>query len=86
MVKKTQKEWVKECLERDGSISRNQALGNFVSRLGAIACDLRQDGWELEGKWRGNDYVYSLITKPVKPLTPNQEISRKMEEQLAIFN
>lgn len=67
-MKQTQREWVIEQLDKYGEITRNQALSHFISRLGAIACDLKKDGYELTTKWRGGDFVYTLSSKPVKTI------------------
>lgn len=67
---KTHKEWVKDQLEREGRISRNQALRNFVSRLASRIADLRQEGWEFDIKREEGDYVYVVKERPSpKPLT-----------------
>lgn len=64
MTNKTQKSWVKGILLKEGSISRNFALKNYVSRLGAIICLLKKEGLEIEGKNHEGDYVYSLMNHP----------------------
>jgi hypothetical protein len=46
-MKKTQLETVKKQLLETGQVSRNWCLQNFISRLGAIACDLKAEGFEL---------------------------------------
>ena len=60
--------WTIKQLLENGKVSRNDALKNFISRLGAIICDLNQSGWKIEGKNEktpyGTDYVYRLL--PVK--------------------
>lgn len=66
---KTHKEWVKDQLEAQGKISRNQALRNFVTRLASRIADLRQEGWEFDIKREEGDYVYYVREKPApKPL------------------
>ena len=69
----TQTEWIKEKLNREGRITRNEALSRFCSRLGARIADLKAEGWEFitdtietirpDGK-RGKDYVYIVKAKP----------------------
>ncbi len=61
---KTHKEWVKDQLETNGEISRNQALRNFVSRLASRIADLRQEGWTFDIKREEGDYVYVVKEKP----------------------
>lgn len=67
---KHQDEWVKKVLLDNGEISRNYALQNYVSRLGEIMCDLKDEGWNFEAEYRktpnGRDYVYKLVgTQPM---------------------
>ena len=61
-MKTTQRESVLEQLKSSGYISRNDCLKRFITRLGAIICDLNKEGWKLEGKFvktdYGEDYVY----------------------------
>lgn len=63
---KTQLERVKAKLERDGFVTRNECLSQFpaITRLGARIIDLKREGYEIEGEWRGGDYVYKLVAKP----------------------
>lgn len=64
----TQMDWVKLTLVADGEISRNYALRNYVSRLGALICTLKKQGMDISGEWRATttpfgkrkDYVYKL--------------------------
>lgn len=60
-------DWVKTQLVKNGSITRNQALRRYISRLGARINDLRNAGWNIEGKWiktkYGRDYEYTLVIK-----------------------
>lgn len=58
----TQQKLVIKRLLEDGEVSRNWALQNYITRLGAIICDLNADGWNIKGQWvkknGGRDYVY----------------------------
>lgn len=54
----SQKNWVKQQLRENGEVSRNTALKNFVSRLSAIICVLRKEGYEFTTFSREGDYVY----------------------------
>lgn len=66
----TQLQWVKEVIKNDGEISRNFALRNYVSRLGAIICTLKKQGYEFDTEWKETmthfgkrkDYVYIVKT------------------------
>ena len=68
-MKPTQLQWVVKQLKENGQVSRNEALKNYISRLGAIVCSLKKSGWAIEGKnertyggyGRGLDFVYRLI-------------------------
>lgn len=69
----TQKEWVKNRLDETGEISRNECLGNYISRLGSIICQLKKDGYNLKGFYRktalGQDYVYKIKKVDSGPLS-----------------
>ncbi|MFA5773020.1 MAG: helix-turn-helix domain-containing protein [Thermoplasmata archaeon] len=66
----TQEQMVINKLKVDGEISRNWALQNFCSRLGAIICKLKSKGWEFKQEYVktkfGQDYRYSLTKIPFK--------------------
>lgn len=70
---KTQKEIIVERLLTTGEVSRNFALRNFISRLGAIIDTLKREGYELDGHYEdyidnggrpAKDYVYKLLKRP----------------------
>lgn len=65
-MQKTQRTWVEELLLVNGEITRNQCLRNYVSRLGAIICDMKKDGWDITTSRREGDYVYTLGKAPSK--------------------
>lgn len=73
-TKKTQKDRVVTKLLKDGFITRNECLRNFISRLSAIIQDLELEGWEFETSRKGNsataegDYVYKVIKSPFKKI------------------
>lgn len=62
----TQKQFVVKKLNTDGYITRNFALRNYISRLGAIICDLKSEGWNIEGKNEDRDYIYEVKGNPFK--------------------
>ena len=66
----SQLDFIKSHLEKYGEISRNTALANHITRLGAYACDLKRMGYDIKGEWRGKDYVY----KWGKWTKPRQEV------------
>jgi hypothetical protein len=83
-MKKTQRDWVVKQLKEKGSVTRNEALQVYISRLGAIICDLRKDGWEIDGTWvktaNGKDYSYSLTNRPTKRVSSVVVIGGKAVE------
>jgi len=73
-MKSTQLLWVKQQLRQHGQVSRNDALANYISRLGAIILVLKREGWKIEGEYGvridgrgrgGRDYFYNLKQAPV---------------------
>lgn len=64
----TQKEFVVKKLKDDGFITRNFCLKNYISRLGSIICNLKKEGWNIEGKNDDNDYVYEVKGSPFKTM------------------
>ena len=69
MKKQSQTDWVMGQLEKHGSVSRNHALGNYISRLSSIIFNLKAEGLDIDGEdvyftrqdgSRGTDYVYKL--------------------------
>ena len=85
--RQTQLNIVKNYLKVKGSISRNYCLSIFISRLGAYVNQLNSEGWEIEGKKSGNDYVYTLKNKPH---VPEVKIVEKEENgiirRVAVYN
>jgi hypothetical protein len=70
---KTQLQIVTKILKEKGEISRNFCLQNYITRLGAIICDInKKPNWKVEGKFvkttSGKDYVYKVINKPYEPI------------------
>ena len=67
-MKHTQRDWVIRQLRAYGEVSRNGALQNFISRLGAIINDLKKEGWEFGTHYREEkgkkDFIYKLIDSP----------------------
>ena len=67
---KTKKDWVIKQLLDNGRIGRNECLANYISRLGAVICDLKTEGFDFEAKYiknnGGRDYVYTMTDCPFK--------------------
>lgn len=72
MKKDTQLQRIINKLNRDGFVTRNQALSQrpAITRLGAIICTLEKMGWEIEAGYTedGKDYVYKTKTSPLKKI------------------
>lgn len=70
MKNKTQEKRIIDRLLQFGYITRNECLKNYISRLGAIICDLKKEGWDFEGKFikknGGQDFVYTVTKCPFK--------------------
>lgn len=66
-MKESQLERIKGKLKRDGFITRNECLKNYISRLGARINDLRNEGWNIKSERiktpYGEDYKYTLTEK-----------------------
>lgn len=60
MNTQTQLAWAKAELKEHGQVTRNQALGQYITRLAARINDLREQGMNIVGSKEGKDYVYKL--------------------------
>ena len=65
-MKKTQLERVKYKLKIDKFITRNEALKNRITRLGAIICLLERENYIFEAYYTidKKDYIYKVIYFP----------------------
>lgn len=65
---KSQINWIVSQLKEKGEISRNTALKNYISRLGAYIWDLKKEGWKFKTETvktpYGKDYVYKVVSEP----------------------
>lgn len=61
-----QKQFIINKLNKDGFITRNFALKNYISRLSAIILNLKNEGWKIEGRNDGGDYIYEVVGSPFK--------------------
>lgn len=68
MMTKNQTDWAISELVLYGKVGRNKAVKNYITRLASVILKLNKAGWVIEGKREkyanGEDYVYSLITRP----------------------
>jgi len=80
MEKTTQKDLIKNQLLTEGKISRNWALGQYISRLGAIINKLKKEGIETDGRFVytefGKDYVYFLKERIIPVIRTKEKISQ----------
>lgn len=71
MTNSTQLQFIKNVLIEQGSITRNFALTNYISRLSALIAVLKNDGWIIEGRYipvmtpfgKGKDYQYVVFKR-----------------------
>jgi len=85
----SQKTTIIKELNLNGKVSRNWCLDRRITRLGAIICLLNKEGWNLTGKWEGNDYVYSKFNekqaihakRPVEPIWKTKQREEALREE-----
>jgi hypothetical protein len=63
---KSQKDRIVGVLLKTGKISRNACLRNYISRLGAIICVLKDEGWDFRPEHEEGDYIYYTARCPIK--------------------
>ena len=65
-----QKSWTIKQLLEHGRVSRNEALSQRITRLGAIINQLNREGYTITGNYvkenGGRNYYYQLVHAPVK--------------------
>ena len=84
-MKKTQRQIVIDKLKQDGFITRNECLARYISRLGAIICDMKHEGWDIEPYRDGKDYGYRLIKPATKFVSRVVEVDgRHVETRVAV--
>ena len=68
----TQEQRIKKRLMERGQVSRNECLDTRpnITRLGAIICRLKKEGWEFETEEKNNDYIYKVKVCPIKQYIP----------------
>jgi len=64
MRRNTQLNRIRAIIEVRGWISRNYCLLVHITRLSAYILDLKNEGYEILGKKKNNDYVYTLLDRP----------------------
>ena len=67
--KQTQEERIKNKLIRDGFITRNECIKNYITRLSAYILILKKEGWEFEVKDKNGDYMYKTTKCPLQTRT-----------------
>jgi len=73
MEHQSQEKIIKRILLNEGEISRNLCLRElYISRLGAIICNLKKEGWKFRREYvktpKGKDFVYYLVESPLKKI------------------
>lgn len=64
-MKESQKQRIIKKLLRDGHISRNECLRNFITRLSARISDLEEAGWRFVTDNSNSDYKYTIEVCPL---------------------
>ncbi len=68
--KKSQKEIIINILLKDGRVSRNWCLQNYISRLASLISDLKTESWDFEAKYvtegNGRNFYYIIKKCPFK--------------------
>lgn len=65
---KGQERWIKQQLRENGRVTRNEAVRNYITRLGAYIVDLKHAGWKIKkGRYTEDrrDFVYELESAPI---------------------
>ena len=67
MAKITQESIVVKRLLSEGKIDRNWCIRErYITRLGAIICNLKEKGWDFEQKEIDGNYWYFVTKSPFK--------------------
>lgn len=64
MKNETQEQRVVYKLKTDGFITRNECLRNYISRLGALICRLKKQGYVFKTSNVEGDYRYDVVSFP----------------------
>ena len=73
----TQLEIVKKHLKEYNYVSRNWALRNHITRLGALINRLNKEGYETEGGYFKKDYIYTIKKK-----SDTEQLNKQLKELL----
>ncbi len=65
-MQNTQEKFVISELIKYGYITRNFCLSKYISRLGAIICDLNKADWKIVSDYdhKGGDCTYTVVKFP----------------------
>ncbi len=78
-MKESQKTKVLKLLRSQGYVTRNWALQNYISRLGAIVLTLKKEGMDIKAEHMENgDYKYTLLVKPKEVTVYTRENGKKI--------
>ena len=77
----TQRKFVEQQLTEFGFITRNTCLKNYISRLGAIICLLKKQGWDISGENLKGDYIYHLKSLQATQTNDNSKYDGILDKQ-----
>lgn len=85
-MKQSQRDFVINELAMFGEVSRNLCLKNYITRLGAIICKLKKEGYEINANYRetayGKDFVYTVRSMPaIKSTLPYNQQTKELFKQ-----
>lgn len=63
-MKPTQRNIILKQLRENGFVTRNWALSQYITRLGALICVFRKESMDITAEFKNGDYVYTLKDKP----------------------
>ena len=73
----SQESRIKRKLNRDGFITRNECLKNYISRLGAVIFTLKKENYEFKAEDMENgDYRYTWINRKVLRIIEKEDGTR----------
>ncbi len=82
MANKSQKQFVVDTLRKQGYITRNYCLQNFISRLGAIILTLKKAGMNIEAESKNGDYIYHLKDRPKEVVVYTRSNGEKIIQKI----
>lgn len=78
--KLNQKQRIINQLLKEGFITRNSCIRNYITRLSAYILDLKNEGWEFETIDNGKDYIYKVSKCPYQIRTLTLANGEKIQQ------